>query len=57
MQDLAKRLIAPMAVSDTAMGGTFDVNMGVLERIVATIRFIGTVQWRTANSPIAVQRT
>ncbi len=33
-----------VARTDTAMGGTFDVSRGVLDRIMATIRFIGTVQ-------------
>lgn len=33
-----------IARTDTAMGGTFDLNRGVLDRIMATIRFIGTVQ-------------
>ncbi len=33
-----------VARTDTAMGGTFDISKGVLDRMMATIRFIGTVQ-------------
>ncbi|MEO5986478.1 MAG: hypothetical protein ABIW50_02460, partial [Candidatus Limnocylindria bacterium] len=33
-----------VARTDTAMGGTFDITKGVLDRMMATIRFIGTVQ-------------
>ncbi len=33
-----------VARTDTAMGGSFDVSKGVMDRIMATIRFIGTVQ-------------
>ncbi len=33
-----------VARTDTAMGGNFDVSKGVLDRMMATIRFIGRVQ-------------
>ncbi|MGI8657781.1 MAG: hypothetical protein ACR2K4_03285 [Candidatus Limnocylindria bacterium] len=33
-----------IARTDTAMGGTFELNRGVLDRIMATMRFVGTVQ-------------
>ncbi len=33
-----------VARTDTKMGGIFDVNRGVLDRIMATMRFFGTVQ-------------
>ncbi|MCV0403839.1 MAG: hypothetical protein K5924_09015 [Chloroflexi bacterium] len=33
-----------IARTDTAMGGEFDLNRGVLDRMMATIRFIGTIQ-------------
>lgn len=33
-----------VARTDTAMGGEFDISKGVLDRMMATIRFIGTVQ-------------
>ncbi len=33
-----------VARTDTKMGGTFDINRGVLDRMMATMRFFGSVQ-------------